>query len=322
MMNRERLATAAILALVIVIILTYALRTPPTRATIKVGDVGRSTASSLVYAYGIEKGIYEKYNLNVSSVPFGDIYSIYLSLFTGKIDTTASSPGRISNAYNDGEAVKICMALAESQDLAIVVQPEISTLDDLRGKKIGVMGRATDTYNVLKWYCEAKGFDLEEDFEIVEIKSPVSLVTSFLTGSLDAVGLWAGFEGQVMDGGGKVLLTITDALQETIGEPHYMNIFMVREGLLEDEKVLNNFLKATREIVRRINEDKNEAAEIWADYAGESKDKLLRSLERMKLVGDMNDEIQQDIMAFYEHAAKQGYIESAPGEEIFYREWK
>ena len=322
MVSRGRLITASIIGLILILVLAYALRAPRPRANISIGTIGRSTATSLVYAYGIEKGIYEKYNLNVSHISYRDVYTIYLNLFTGKIDTVASSPGRISTAYNDGEAIKICIALAESYDFALVVKPGISQLEDLKSRRIGVMGMVTDAYNILKWYCEGKGLDLEEDFEIVEIKSPASLVTSFLTGDVEAVAVWGAYEGEVIDGGGVVLMTFSEALEETIGVTHYMNLIMIREGLIEDEKVLNNYLKATKEIVVSINENREEAAKIWATFAGESEEKMSRALDRMRLVGEMNDDIEAAIMAFFEKAAQEGYLERAPGEEIFYKGWK
>jgi hypothetical protein len=48
---------------------------------------------------------------------------------------------------------------------------------------------------------------------------------------------------------------------------------------------------------------------------------MQRALGRMNLVGEMNESIETEVLAFFQHAAQEGYLEEAPGEEIFYTDW-
>jgi ABC-type nitrate/sulfonate/bicarbonate transport system substrate-binding protein len=321
MAGRRPIALVVLIVLALLLLTGYSLLNPRPKVNVTLGDIGRGTATSLVYAYGAEKGIFEKHDLNVSHVPFRDAYTLYLNLFTGKVDMTSSSPGRIATAHNEGEALRIGMALAESKDFALLVRPGISTMSDLWGKRIGVMGQASDAFNILRWYCDGLGLDLEEDFDLVEIKNPANLVTAFKTGDVEGVALWGAFGGEVIDSGGVVLMTFSEALQEVIGLPHYMNLVIMRGGFLDDPRVADNFLKAVREIVSEINSNQDEAGEIWARFADEPVDKMQRALGRMNLVGEMNESIETEVLAFFQHAAQEGYLEEAPGEEIFYTDW-
>jgi ABC-type nitrate/sulfonate/bicarbonate transport system substrate-binding protein len=234
---------------------------------------------------------------------------------------TSPSPSLVGNAYIQGEKIKVAMALVEAHDLALIVKPGITEIADLRDRKIGVLGRSSDSYNILKWYMDKEGMDIETDAEVIEIPAPPNLITTFKTGHLDAVVLWGGYAGQVISDGGTVLKTYTDLLQEVIGHRHYHNIVAVNEGFLDDPQVAQNYLEAVQEIIEGIKADPEEAAQIWADFAEEPYDVMKGSLDRIRFAGDMNDQIKEDILAFYQQAAQEGYLQDAPGEDIFYTDW-
>jgi ABC-type nitrate/sulfonate/bicarbonate transport system substrate-binding protein len=81
---------------------------------------------------------------------------------------------------------------------------------------------------------------------------------------------------------------------------------------------MESFLKALRKVIKEIKKEPDEAAEIWARFADQPVDMTRDSLDRMALVGDMNDQIRADIVAFFEQAAKEGHIQETPSEDIFY----
>jgi len=283
----------------------------------------KSTLAYQIYAYGQEKGIFDKHGVNVTFIPLKDLYTMELTFFSGKVDTIINSAGLSAVSYNEGEKFKIGIAIARSGDLMLLAQPGIADVQDLRGRKLGVQGRTSDAYYIIKWWLESKGIDIENDLEVIEIKSGANLVTSFKTGQLDAAVLWSGYAYEVKSSGGIPVISTSDALEELTDVPHYNALLLFRDDFLENKKsVANKFLRAVREITEEMNANIDEAAEIAARQSEEPLEKVRGVLSATTIVGDLDEEIQDEILSFFRYAAEKGYFDKAPGSEIFYDEWR
>jgi ABC-type nitrate/sulfonate/bicarbonate transport system substrate-binding protein len=317
MEKRSIVLAGAILAILVAMIYP-SLIPKESPGNITLGDIGSTTFITLVWSYGHEKGIFQDYGLIVNRATSRDPYTDVVNLLSGQIDITCPSPSLIANMHNEGEDIRIVMALAEAEDFALIARPGVTGLE---GKRVGVIGRTSDSYNILKWHLEEQGTDIETACDIVEIQNPSNLATALLTDKIDAAALWGGYTGRVLENGGTILKSYNVILKETIGHSLYHNILIVREEMLAEPSTLSNFLRAVREIVAEINEDPEEAAEIWAEFSGEPLSRVRGWIDRAKLVGDLNDEIREDISAFFAKAADEGYIERSPSEDIFYADW-
>ncbi len=322
-MRATQLALMVAGALALAVVLAFLLLGSGPPVNITMCGTGKSGSNSLLYSYGVEKGIFEKYGLNVTFVSFRDVYTMMLAFFSGKVTTISISPGLAASSYNNGEKLKIGMAVGRGSDHHLLAQPGITELDQLRGKKLGVHGRTSDNYNIMKWYMESKGIDIESDLEVVEISSPANLVTLFQTHQVDAVVLWGGYAVSVMVSGGIPLVQVSQAAQELTGYPYYMPLQAFREdSIQQDEANIKAFLRAMREISREVQKNKEEAARIWSEFSGQPYEAALDVVDLYVLLGDLDEEAQQGIMAFFDYGAEKGYFERAPGEEIFYASWR
>jgi ABC-type nitrate/sulfonate/bicarbonate transport system substrate-binding protein len=157
----------------------------------------------------------------------------------------------VATAYNEGQRVRIGMALTRSTDLILITKPGILRIADLAGKQVGFIGRNSDAYHILKWHLEKNGMDLEQQTTVVEVKSPATLVATFQSSHLDAIVVWGAYAAEAIDGGGVPFLTFTEALEETIGHPHYSNLVIISEALMSKPRLANSFLRAVRQIIGR-----------------------------------------------------------------------
>ena len=213
------------------------------------------------------------------------------------------------------------MGFGLASNLMLFVKPG-SDLESLRGKRFGVMGTNSDSYRITKWYLDGRGLDLETDVELVEIKKPASLYTSFETGQLEAAVLLSGYAVEAINSGNVVVTTITDAAEEVFGHPAYSTTLMLSDEFMERKKVVNKYLRAVNEIKREIMKNTEEAIEIHAAFAEETPEKMGDVFEIITLVCDIDSSIKDDIIAFTDYGLAQGSFEKTFGEEVFYDEWK
>jgi ABC-type nitrate/sulfonate/bicarbonate transport system substrate-binding protein len=290
--------------------------------SVALGGLGSTGSTALFWFYGEEKGIFDKYDLNVTYHSFKDVYTMMLAFFTGRLDAAVPSPGIAGAAYADGESFKIGMAVGIASNLILLTTPDITDVTELKGKKLGVIGTSSDSYYVIKWYLESKGLDMESDVEVVKIAKPSSLATSFQTGQLDAVVLFSGYAAEIMASGGVPLVRCTDAAEEVIGHPAYTTVTVLGDDVMGRGTVARDFLRALREVAEGIKADKEEAVRLHAELSGQSIEMMETVMGMLTLVGDLDKEVQEGLLAFAEHAAQDGYFETPFEEDIFYHQWR
>ena len=133
------------------------------------------------------------------------------ALFADSIDATFIGPNPAINAFqkSDGEAIRI-VAGATSGGAGLVVKPEISKVEDLKGKKIATpqLGNTQDV--ALRAFLKSKGLDSDTtgggDVSI-QPQANADTLTQFAAGDLD--GAWVPepfFTRLQQESGGKVLV--------------------------------------------------------------------------------------------------------------------
>ena len=158
-MRTSQLALIVAALVVLAAVLAIYLSGNRNPANITMCGTGKAGTGYLLYAYGTEKGIFEKHGLNVSFVSFRDVYTMMLAFFSGKVTTTSMSLGLAGMSLDSGESFRIGMAVGTSSDHVLLVREGIEGIEQLRGKVLGVHGRTSDNYNIMKWYLESKGID-------------------------------------------------------------------------------------------------------------------------------------------------------------------
>ncbi len=321
MVRASRILLIGCIASIVGIVALALLSLNEASDTITVGSVGKTSDTALLYCYGTEKGIFRKHGLNVTYVPFMDAYSQTLAFLAGQVDAASSSPGQAAKAYSEGARFRIGIANGKASHNMLLVRPEIEKVSDLVGKRIGVMGRTSDSYYLISLYLKSRGLDIEKDCEVLDIKNPASMVASFGAGQLDGLVIWTTYAKQVMDLGGKVFIHCSGAAEGAIGHPAYLGIMLLSEEFVANESA-NNYLRALRETAREIVKDKDGAAQIWAEFCGEPVETMRRVLDMLTLVGDLDEAIQNDMLAFFDRGVHEGYFEDAPGRDVFYDDWR
>ena len=183
--------------------------TPPT--TLRLGYFPNIThAPALI---GVQKGFFQQelgqHTLETSTFNAGP--EAVDALFADSIDATFIGPNPAINAFqkSDGEAIRI-VAGATSGGAGLVVKPEITTVEQLKGKKLATpqLGNTQDV--ALRAFLKSKGINTDTtgggDVSILP-QANADTLTQFAAGDID--GAWVPepfFTRLQQESGGKVLV--------------------------------------------------------------------------------------------------------------------
>ncbi|MFY9142497.1 ABC transporter substrate-binding protein [Sulfuricurvum sp.] len=137
--------------------------------------------------------------------------------------------------------------------------PRYRTLNDLKGKKLGVAGGPMDkSWLFLKAYAAQKlGIDLQDSTEIVFAAPPI-LNAKLQDGSLDAVLNYWHYNARLQDQGMTPVLSVPEILG-SLGisnqEVPLIGWVFKRSYAVENKNVINRFLKASQEANTILKQD-------------------------------------------------------------------
>jgi NitT/TauT family transport system substrate-binding protein len=166
---------------------------------------------------GVEKGIFaEKLGSNVKleTTTFNAGPAAVEAIFSGALDATYIGPNPTVNAFSKskGEAIRVISGAA-SGGVALVVKPDINSVEDLKGKKIATpqLGNTQDV--ALRYWLKEKGITTTKegggDVSIVPQENAQTLET-FSSGAIQGAWVPEPFVSRLVNAGGKVLVDERD----------------------------------------------------------------------------------------------------------------
>jgi NitT/TauT family transport system substrate-binding protein len=166
---------------------------------------------------GVEKGIFaEKLggNVKLETTTFNAGPAAVEAIFSGALDATYIGPNPTVNAFSKskGEAIRVISGAA-SGGVALVVKPDINSVEDLKGKKIATpqLGNTQDV--ALRYWLKEKGITTTKegggDVSIVPQENAQTLET-FQSGAIQGAWVPEPFVSRLVNAGGKVLVDERD----------------------------------------------------------------------------------------------------------------
>src|SRR5512145_2434484 len=104
---------------------------------VRMGLAARST-TTMPYFVAKERGYFREEGLEVELIVMQAIQTIQATL--GKSTQFASATGSAVSAAVSGADIKVILAVTDQPSFDLIVQPEITSVQQLRGKKIGTGG--------------------------------------------------------------------------------------------------------------------------------------------------------------------------------------
>ncbi|KKK04780.1 ABC transporter substrate-binding protein [Micromonospora sp. HK10] len=205
---------------------------------------------------GVEKGIFAQKlgsDVTLETKTFNAGPAAIEAVFSGALDATYIGPNPTVNAFSKskGEAVRVISGAA-SGGVALVVKPEITSAEQLRGKKIATpqLGNTQDV--ALRFWLKEKGLQTTKegggDVKVIPQEN-AQTVETFGSGAIDGAWVPEPFVSRLLNAGGKVLVDERDLWPD-------------RKFVITNLLVSTKFLKAHPDVVKKLVEGQVAANEF------------------------------------------------------------
>lgn len=183
------------------------------------------------------------------------------SIDIGVIGTTGAALG-ISNGLGY-ETFWISYVIGSSEALVVHPNQEIQSLSDLIGKKVAVPFAGTTHYCLLNALVGA-GVDPAR-VKLLNMK-PAEINAAWRRGDIDATYIWYPLLGQLLDSGGKVLITSEDLVKQGVitADVQIVN----KDFAKKYPNILVNYIRAQMYALNKYNNDYDSAIKEMAAVLG------------------------------------------------------
>ncbi|HEV7900078.1 MAG TPA: ABC transporter substrate-binding protein [Planosporangium sp.] len=183
------------------------------------------------------------------------------ALFSGAIDATYIGPNPTVNAWqkSKGQAVKV-VAGAASGGVFFVTKPDITSPEQLRGKKVATpqLGNTQDV--ALRYWLKQHGLNTTKegggDVSVLPQENATA-VTAFQSGAIDGAWIPEPHASKLVAAGGRILVDERDLWPD-------------RKFVITNLMVSSTFLKAHRDVVKKLIEGQVTANTFIAEHPDEA----------------------------------------------------
>lgn len=268
--NAARLNRTAKVAILVVIVLASILaiqylKAPPSAPTdIIVGISGIGNAYWLMYI-GVDAGIFQKCDLNVTLVVLGSGRDMMTALVAGQIQISVMTPFTAIPAKLEGLDVVQVAATEDVRPLYLVANSKINSLEQLEGKVGGVGQIGTGLYYyAMVIMLRQLGLDPEKDVTLVPIQSTSVMLTAVQTGKADFALTPDPVKAKKL--GLNVLLFLSDKIKGLPGNGYGTTT----RYLQENKEIVKKFVMSLTEATKFFLEKKEESKKILSKWIEEN----------------------------------------------------
>ena len=233
---------------------------------LRVGKAGREAFSFVPVDIGVRSGIFRKYDLDIEISGFAGDARLQQAMAADGIDISlASGPGMAFIVK--GSPAKAIAAMAGPPLLfALVVRNDdsVKTVDDLKGRKVGVSTVGSVTSWLVNQLSLQRGWPLD-GISLAQIGENAARIAALKTRSVDGVVVdIASALNFVQRGDGRILARFGDVVKDF----HLHVIFATDKAIAGKPEALRGFLKGWFETIALMRGNKPATIDIAKDVMG------------------------------------------------------
>ena len=211
-----------------------------------------------------ENGYFEKYGVQVEPVHYNELSEAFPDLASGQIDGALIGVGDIININHNTE-MKVVAISDDGGASAILAGPEITRIEDLKDKKIGVQIGSQYELMVVEM-LQSVNMDID-DVTILPV-DPEDAPLVLESNQVQAVFTWEPFLSQAISNGNKVIYP-------TVTQRPFPNMLVFRKSIVEQRPDdVRAFLRAWFDAVNYRLQDPESTRSIAADALGMSMEEV------------------------------------------------
>ena len=226
---------------------------------------------SLPFLVAYEAKLFEKYGLEVDPVFAGASSLIVQSMLAGEADLAGmAGPAVISNVLKGGDVIQVA-ALVKSFSVPLYVQPSITQVAQLSGKRVGVTRFGSVSHFTAKAILDRSNVG---DAVIVQTGGYPESMTALSTNAIAGAMIPAPQSVVLREKGFRELVSIKQIRD--------MNIRFIEQGIVarrgyaeKNGDIVKRFIEAVYEGLKKIHDDKTFAVKVLGKYTKITRQNML-----------------------------------------------
>lgn len=205
-------------------------------------------ANTLPMWMAADYGVFARYGLDVELIYIEGAARIAGALAAGEIDF-ASGPAEVAMGPGvQGADTVMIASWADKMGFALMGQPAIRTLADVRGKRLGVTRRGSNSELWASAVLTPQGLEADRDYTVLAVGGLFEQIAALQAGSIDVgvVGIPANLKGREL-GFHEVI-----PLEQSVIEFADVGLVTTRRYLAARPEVVDRLLRASAETVAMI----------------------------------------------------------------------
>jgi len=226
---------------------------------------GYSSASGVFAGLWVaqEGKIFEKYDIDSHLVLIASGSLMVQAMLGGELPIAAAAGSAAVDASLGGADVVMFGSLVKVPAFYIMALPEIKTLDDLRGKTVGVTRFGSSTDFTMRYVLRKQGLEPGRDVTIIQTGDLFAAAAMLRSRTIVAAPFSSPTNLRAEEAGARVLMNMGKA---GVYFPH--DAFMARRSFIAaNADLVRRFLKAYSEAVYRLFTDKDLSRRAIAKFA-------------------------------------------------------
>ncbi len=218
-----------------------------------------------------EARLFDKYDIDSNLVLIPTASRMVQSMLGGDVAFSGAGGNAAIEATLAGGDFVMVGSLAKVPAFYIMALPEIKTIEDLRGKSVGVTRFGSSTDFTMRYVLKKHGLEPGKDVTIVQMGDLIAAAVSMKNRTIFAAPFSSPANVRAQEVGAKVLLNMGSA---GIYFPH--DAWMARKSFINaHEDLVRRFLKAYSEGVKRLHSDPEIARRAIVRYVRASDPKIV-----------------------------------------------
>jgi NitT/TauT family transport system substrate-binding protein len=244
-------------------------------------DIGYSSTSGVFAGLWVaqEGRIFEKYDIDSHLVLIASGSLMVQAMLGGDLPVAAAAGSAAVDASLGGADLIMFGSLVKVPAFYIMALPEIKTIDDLRGKAVGVTRFGSSTDFTMRYVLRKQGLEPGRDVTLIQTGDLFAAVTMLRTRAIVAAPFSSPANLRAEEVGARVIMNMGKA---GVYFPH--DAFMARRSFINaNEDLMRRFLKAYSEGVYRLFTDRELSRRAISKYARASDARTIDAVHQYAL---------------------------------------
>jgi ABC-type nitrate/sulfonate/bicarbonate transport system substrate-binding protein len=158
----------------------------------------------------LETGLFAKHGIDIRELLYiSSSASSTAALLSGGVDVAVVGGIGIMTAVLEGGDVKLIAGTKNQLAGKIMARPEITTIDDLRGKRVAVSGRGSNTEYMSVQVLRRSGMEVSRDYSFVYVSGNQEIIAALVNNSAQATASVPPDDSRAAAAGAHELLDVT-----------------------------------------------------------------------------------------------------------------